>query len=69
MVFFATSLLETLIGGRGGTERLAFAVFIKYRGTINYQMPAHILDVDLDAEMESLNELRALYGLGSTQNS
>ena len=44
--------------GRGGSERLAFAVFMKYGGKVHYQMPAHILNEDLDSVTEALQNLR-----------
>jgi hypothetical protein len=44
--------------GRGGSERLAFAVFMKYDGKVHYQMPAHILNEDFDSVTEALQSLR-----------
>jgi len=44
--------------GRGGSERLAFAVFMEYGGKVHYQMAAHIMNEDFNAVMEALQELR-----------
>lgn len=43
---------------RGGSERLALAVFMEYGGKVHYQMAAHIMNEDFDAVMEALQELR-----------
>jgi hypothetical protein len=44
--------------GQSGDEQVAYVVLMRYGNQINYQLPAHILEQDLDRVLGAIRELR-----------
>ena len=51
--------------GNGGDEHPAFVILMNYSGTINRQMPAHILEQDLPQVLAAIERLRERRSAGA----